>query len=130
MKVDLTVTISVILGCAAIVSPILTALINNFHESRMRKKDREHEKYMETVVYKRRLIETYLQKVLKCIQNATPENEAEYAECFGSTVSYLPDDIREKMVLIDSMIHRTELDEAYDQFIQLLPRLISILQKL
>lgn len=39
MKVDLTITISVILGISAILAPIATALINNFHESRTKRKE-------------------------------------------------------------------------------------------
>lgn len=42
-KVDLTVTISVILGCAAIISPILTSMINNLHNSKIKQLELEQE---------------------------------------------------------------------------------------
>lgn len=37
MKIDLTVTISVILGISAIISPIIVSLINNRHQLRLKK---------------------------------------------------------------------------------------------
>lgn len=37
MKLDLTVTITAILGIAAIISPIATALINNRHQLKLKK---------------------------------------------------------------------------------------------
>lgn len=36
MKLDLTVTITAILGIAAIISPIATALINNHHQLKLK----------------------------------------------------------------------------------------------
>lgn len=38
-KVDLTVTISVIIAICAIISPIITTLLNNHHICKMRKLD-------------------------------------------------------------------------------------------
>ena len=46
VSVDLTLTVSVILGLSAIISPILVALINNHHQYKMKKleyKQKEHE---------------------------------------------------------------------------------------
>lgn len=44
MKLDLTVTITAILGIAAIISPIATALINNHHQLKLKKLEYQHQK--------------------------------------------------------------------------------------
>ena len=130
MKVDLTVTISVILGCAAVVSPILTALINNHHQRKMKLLELKQEKYKETVVYRRNLIEAYLQKTAKCISYHRELQQNEYEESFGKVISYVPDNIRDKMIRIDGFIHDLDNAAAYKDFIQLLPELTAIVQKL
>lgn len=43
MKIDLTVTISVILTFVAITSNILTSIINNAHNSKIKKLELKHE---------------------------------------------------------------------------------------
>ena len=43
MKLDLTVTITAILGIAAIISPIATALINNHHQLKLKKLEYQHQ---------------------------------------------------------------------------------------
>ncbi len=130
LTVDLTVTISVILGCAAVVAPVLTALINNRHNKKMRVLEIQHEKYKDTVVYQRKLIETYLQKTAKCIESNTYDTTSEYAESFGAVSLYLPDDLRKIVVALDKAIFEDEWDVAHKKFIELLPELTAIVQKL
>lgn len=130
MKVDLTVTISVILGCAAVISPILTALINNRHHKRMRLLELKQEKYKETVVYQRNIIESYLQKTAKCIEGQTYDFISEYAEYFGLVSLYLPENIRESVVAIDKSIGEYNWKDAHDSFVKLFPELTAIVQKL
>ena len=130
MKVDLTITISVILGFSAVVAPVLTALINNRHNRKMRLLELQHEKYKETVVYQRKLIETYLQKTAKCIESKTNDQTNEYAESFGAVSLYLPDEQRKTVVALDKAIYKNEWDVAHEKFIAMLPELTTILQKL
>ncbi|WP_286356972.1 hypothetical protein, partial [Faecalibaculum rodentium] len=46
MKFDLTITISVVLGLAAVISPMLTTLIDNRYKLKLRRLEIEHEKFM------------------------------------------------------------------------------------
>ena len=43
LKIDFTLTITVIIALAAIISPVLVALINNRHNAKMREKEMLHE---------------------------------------------------------------------------------------
>ena len=130
MKVDLTVTISVILGCAAVISPVLTAIINNAHQTSMRRKDAKREKYLETVAYKRKVIEEYIQKTAVKIQVKNLDTNIEYASCFGLAAIYVPEQIRSKMIEIDNLIIQHDRETADRHFKQLLPELIAIVQSL
>ena len=49
-----------IIGIAAVVSPILTALINNHHQKRLRLLELKHDQNKELTIHARELIEAYL----------------------------------------------------------------------
>lgn len=55
MKIDLTITISVILALVAIISNMLTAVINNAHDSKMKKLELKHEQ-LQTIIHHRNTI--------------------------------------------------------------------------
>lgn len=59
-KVDLTVTISVIIAICAIISPIITTLLNNHHLYKMRKLDDAAQLRKDSYFYKRGVYEDYL----------------------------------------------------------------------
>lgn len=61
LKFDLTITIAVIVALASIISPILTALINNRHLLKMKKLELESEKYSKYSIHVRTLFEEFLE---------------------------------------------------------------------
>ena len=130
MKVDLTVTISVILGLSAIVSPVITALINNYHQTKIKKLELSHEKYTETALYQRRILENYMQATAKCLIAIGANAEYDYAECYGLAVVYVPADIQKKLEELDAAIKDRNLNNARHYFTELTPILTGIIQKL
>ena len=130
MQWSLDWTVGSILAASAVISPIITAIINNKHLAKMRKMDREDEKYKNTDAYKRKLIETYLQKTAGCINNKQTENNVEYSESFGRLVAYVSGRIQKQMIEIDGYLHSLEYEKARVAFIELIPQLTDIVQKL
>ncbi len=59
-QIDMTITISVIVALAAIVSPILTAIINNRYQLKLKKLELKQKEYEQTVLYKRKIFENSL----------------------------------------------------------------------
>lgn len=64
LKLDLTITVTAILGIAAIISPIATAIINNHYQLKMRRLDSEIELRKEKSFYNREVYENYLKSAL------------------------------------------------------------------
>lgn len=60
MKVDLTITISVVIAICAIISPIITTLLNNHHLYKMKKLEVKIEAEKSAYFYKRGVYEDYL----------------------------------------------------------------------
>ena len=130
MQIKLEWTVTAILAVSAILSPIITTILNNRHLRKMRLLELKREEYKETVVYKRNVIEAYIKTAGGCIQHPSPNQRIEYADTFGSAVVYVPDEVRTKMIEIDNYILQSQPVKAHDAFILLLPQLIGILQSL
>lgn len=128
MKVDLTVTISVILGCAAVISPMLTAIINNWHDSAVRRQERREQSRKETVGYKKDVLEKYLQYASVYIQ--TQRSQDAYAAAYTVAYLYVPEDVRESMAKLDRLIQEYTYKEQYEAFIPVLKSVTAILQTL
>ena len=60
MEIDLTVTITAILGIAAIISPIATAIINNRYQLKLKKLELKQAHMDKTTYYIRSIFENYL----------------------------------------------------------------------
>ena len=66
MKFDFTVTITAILGIAAVISPIATAIINNRYQLKVKKLELEQNHKDKTTYYVRSIFENYLRYTGKC----------------------------------------------------------------
>lgn len=90
MQVDLTITISAILGASAVISPMLTAIINNKHQRKMKKMEYEHENEKASLFYKRGIFEDYLKYTGQCIAYATENGLQEYGKMYSLALIYFP----------------------------------------
>ena len=52
-QIDLTITISVIIALCAIITPLITTLLNNQHQLKIKKLELEQVRIENTVLYKR-----------------------------------------------------------------------------
>lgn len=96
--IDLTITVSVILALSAIISPILTALINNHHQLKIKKLEAKQQEYERTVMYKRNIFENYLRYLNDVSQNPTKESVSGYAQYYPLAFMYLPKDVQKNFL--------------------------------
>lgn len=107
-KIDLTITVSVIVALAAVISPILTTLINNHHQTTLRMLELKQKHYEQTVLYKRNIFENYLKGLSMVSQNPTLENIDRYSKYYSLAYMYLPEHIRIKMSYVNNLLHDNE----------------------
>lgn len=127
-KIDLTITISVILSLSAIVSPILTALINNRYLLRLKKLDLQQQHIENTILYKRNIFECYLKYVGRCINFSDTNAQKDYGEYYFLALTYAPDDIRELMIEINHEITYANLDIATELLEKVTPKIHTMLK--
>lgn len=112
MKVDLTITVTTILGIAAIISPIATAIINNRYLLKLKKIELQQEHIEKTTYYIRSIFENYLRYVGRCIYNADREALKDYGEYYFLALTYAPNDIAKDMQKINHDISCRSFEDA------------------
>ena len=130
MKFDFTVTITAILGIAAVISPIATAIINNLYQLKVKKLELEQNHKDKTTYYVRSIFENYLRYTGKCIDRMISETEGNYGEYYFLALTYSPSHIADALISINASIHNGDLESAASQLEQLRPQIAELLQSL
>lgn len=103
-KIDLTVTISVIVALCAIVSPIATAIINNRYQLKLRKMDIYQKTLENTMLYKRSIFENYLKYAGRCIFHSDVNALKDYGEYYLLALLYAPIELHTEMKEINVLM--------------------------
>lgn len=129
-KVDLTITISVVIAICAIISPVITTILNNHHQLKLKKLELKAENEKTTYFYKRGIYENYLKYSGRCITLATRENLSEYGETYMLALIYFPENLQPELIKINESINVHNWDEARAQLNTLAPKIRSILKNM
>lgn len=129
-KVDLTITISVVIAICAIISPIITTILNNCHQLKLKKLDMELESKKSSSFYKRGIYEDYLRLVGKCVTYANQEAMREYGSIYPLALIYFPESLREDLFSLNESITENHWSVAKQQLNELAPKIHTILQNM
>ena len=127
-KVDLTITISVVIAVCAIISPVITTLLNNRHLYKMKKHDMKLEAEKSSYFYKRGIYEEYLKLAGKCVADANHDSMREYGEIYLLALVYFPEELRPDLIRINSLICSYSWKESRLALDELAPKICTILQ--
>lgn len=129
-KIDLTITISVVIAVCAIISPIITTLLNNHHLYRMKKLDLKQEAEKSSYFYKRGIYEEYLKCAGRCVANASNEAMQEYGKIYLLALVYFPEELRKELIAINNHIGSFSWKSARSALDELAPKICTILQNM
>lgn len=129
-KIDLTISISVIVALCAIISPILTTIINNRYQLKLKKLELEQENIKNTVLYKRNIFENYLKYSGERISFADVSAQKDYGEYYFLALTYAPDDLRSEMVKANGYMESHDYINASRSIEKLTPKICDMLQQL
>lgn len=110
--VDLTVTISVILGIAAIISPVLVSITNGIIQYKMKKLELREETYKRTVLRKQEVLENFIKSLSACVTHQNDQSLKELGECYPIAYMYFSDDVRKTMSEVYCSAVNHEWDEV------------------
>lgn len=129
-KIDLSITISAVIATCAIISPVLTALINNHHLYKMRKLDIKLEKEKASAFYKRGIFENYLKIAGKCVTTPNDETLSKYGEIYPLALIYFPDYLQTTLLQLNESILKHDWEIAQMHLASITPMIRDILQKM
>lgn len=96
--------LTIVIAVCAILSPILTALINNHHQKVMKKLEYKHLEHEEQIRHEREICEGYVRAAGACIHNLTVDQVKTYGENLGLVLYYVPDDIRKDIMEFEDKV--------------------------
>lgn len=102
----------------AIISPILTAIINNHHQTKMKKIEM-------SIASKLKIIEDYLSSAGQIIYHNGEASTESYSIAIGRIHSASPRFLWEKISLLDEMIYSRNWEDAHTQFLEISQALAS-----
>lgn len=102
----------------AIISPILTAIINNHHQTKMKKIEM-------SIASKLKIIEDYLSSAGQVIYHNGEASTESYSIAIGRIYSASPRFLWEKISLLDEMIYSRNWEDAHTQFLEISQALAS-----
>lgn len=111
-NIDLTVTISVIVALCAIISPILTTIINNLFQLKLKRLESSQKRYEDTVLHKREIFENFLSAFNQVCQLPTNEAIAQYSSSYSLVYVYLPKKVRDDLGTVNLLINNKKYNEA------------------
>ena len=129
-KIDLTISITVIVAIAAIISPVITTLLSNHYQLKIKKMEIQQKQYEDTVLYRRQVIENYLQALSVVMQTCNRINQENYAKYYSVACLYLPDAIQKEMSEINHLIYGIGTNCSLEQLDRLITDIDKELQKL
>lgn len=107
----------------AIISPILTAIINNHHQTKMKKIEM-------STASKLKIIEDYLSSTGQVIYHNGESDTESYSISIGRIYSAAPRFLWEKISILDEMIYSGNWEDAHSQFLEISQALASYQPKI
>lgn len=109
--------VAMIVSFCALLSPMLTALCNNWHQQKMKRMDYEHQEHEERIKREREIYEGYIRAAGAAIQSPTVENLQEYGSHSALAAYYVPKEIQNKIaVKRRTPVVRTPITIVYGRY--------------
>ena len=87
-RLDLSWVITTVIAVCALLSPILTAIINNHYQIKLKKLELASLETEARVTYKRNIYESYLKYAGRCVQYSDQESMKMYGEVYFLAFTY------------------------------------------
>lgn len=105
--------LTIVIAVCAILSPVITAIINNHHQKVMKQLEYKHLEHEEQSQHEREVCEAYVRAAGSCIHRTDVDAVRKYGEQFGLVVYYAPEDIRKDILLLeDSLFSDTGVNKS------------------
>ena len=102
-KIDLSFGVTAIIAICALLSPILTALLNNRHQIKIKRMDERRAADESDFLHRRNIFENYVSAAGACLN---------YGGGYATALFYAPQSLSAEMRLLNEFIANNDLDRA------------------
>ena len=121
--------VAMVVSLCALVSPMLTAIFNNWHQQKMKQMEYDHQEREERVRREREIYEGYIRAAGAAIQSPTAENLQEYGSHSALAAYYVSEEIQKDILVMDKLIsYETSFDVKLDEKVKLLNKIVTSLR--
>lgn len=113
MKIDLTITISVVLALAAIISPIIVSIINNKYQLKLKKIENYD-------IARRNTFENYSRAVGNYVTYGNMKNQLEMINSLYALIPYFNIDLTDINAIVDSAENRDMVIQKSNEILKIL----------
>lgn len=89
--------ITAIIALCAIISPMLTAIINNHYQIKLKRIEIQQAQEYESKNHLKQLQEEVLMNLGACLTNPTPQTLSNYSRCYALAFQVLPQSVHSKL---------------------------------
>lgn len=129
-EMDISLTITSIIALCALLSPIITALINNHHHLKMKKLELQEQERVHKLEHQKQIFESYLCAAGACIKFADDPHLREYGSYYALALFYAPEEIKPDMITFNNAMRGFDWDKAQPLLDSLTIRLRELLRSM
>lgn len=101
-KIDLSFGVTAIIAICALLSPILTALLNNRHQIKIKRMDERRAADESDFLHRRNIFENYVSAAGACLNYGGGETKKNYGACYATALFYAPQSLSAEMRLLNT----------------------------
>ncbi len=111
---DITITITTVIAIISLISPIITTLLNNHYQLKIKRLEAMDKRYNDLILYKINALQSYCQSLSKIIIYPNEESFIEYGKDFGKAIIYMTEEQAKIATEIYKKFQKRKLDENSD----------------
>lgn len=96
--------LTIVIAVCAILSPVLTAIINNHHQKAMKQLEYKHLEHEEQIRHEREIFEKFVSAAGACIHDPMRKNINTYGEDLGLILYCVPEEIRKEILEFETKV--------------------------
>lgn len=117
--------VAMVVSLCALVSPMLTAICNNWHQRKMKELEYAHQEREDQLKREREIYEGYIRAAGAAIQSGTHENLGEFGSHSALAMYYAPKELREDMLSLERLVKRTSAtQDLHSMKVELLNKIV------
>ena len=123
--------VAMVVAICALISPILTAICNNWHQRKMKQMEYDHQEREDQLKREREIYEGYIRAAGAAIQSGTHENLGEFGSHSALAMYYAPKELQADMLSLERLVKRTSTgQDLLSMKVELLNKIVIQLRDL